>query len=113
MQQTPQDSTTLTILTVRIDKAKAAYDDLCRLQSLASTDKRSVCMKDILVNIGTLKTLRLRYMTEQRYIRAYERALVDGVWQGKPIGETKRAELERWIKASKDEIAEIEAEVRG
>lgn len=113
MQNTPHVNSTVAKLTERIEKAKAEHADLYQLQAIEPTVKRERRMQAVLENLGRLKTLRLRYMTDERTMLAYERALDTGRYLNAPITDGQRQLFTERIAACRDAMAKIDAEVQG
>jgi len=112
VQQTPQQETILSILNARITLAKAEFNTLIEDRRM-DLKKRADRLEAVAKNLSDLKTLKLRYMTEVRYQNTYRAALKKGVWQGKPLTEQTRGDVRALLAIAEDNLAEIEAEVRG
>lgn len=103
----PTRPPTLAILNARIEQANA------KLQAqLNSRAERLALTTDALKPLSDLKTLRVRYMTYEREIRAYRQALDTNRWQGCVIDADQRAKLEAAIEACEDKLTEIDEAVR-
>lgn len=107
---TPQESVTLALLNARIDLAKAEFDTLIADRQM-DMRKRAVRLEAVAHNLSHLKTLRIRYGVNQRWMLAYEYALDTGRYLNAPITDEQRQIFAERIAACRDAMAKIDAEV--
>lgn len=112
MQNTPRDSVTLALLNARIDLAKAEFDRLLTDRQM-DMRKRAVRLEAVAQNLSHLKTLRIRYGVNQRWMLAYEYALETGRYLNAPITDAQRQLFAERVITCRESLARIDAEVTG